>query len=60
MVTRIEPCKKMIGMLRVAHNTVKIDHCIEVPGRPYPRIHRLPVGFAQRAGMVIVLTLCRA
>jgi len=43
-----------IGLTRVAHNSVEINDRVEVARGPNPLIHHLAVGFAQRAGMIIV------
>jgi len=42
-----------VGMLRITQHTVEVDHRVEVPRIANPLIYRLPVGFAQSAGMVV-------
>ena len=53
VVAAIVGGQEAIGMLRVAHDSVEVDHRVEVARRANPLIHCLPVGLAQRAGMVV-------
>ncbi len=45
--------QKLIGVLRIAHYAVEINHRIEVSIGANPPVHRLPIGLTQRAGMIV-------
>src|SRR5258708_1391151 len=47
-------------MRGVAHDSIEIDQCIEMPGGTNPLIHHLAVGFAQRAWVIIIRTYVRS
>ena len=49
MVATIVRGQVLVGMLRIADHTIKIDHCIKIPVRADPLVHGLPVGLTQRA-----------
>src|SRR5438270_3678087 len=50
IVGRQEP----VGMLRVAHDRVEVDHRVKMSSGTNPLIHALPVFFAKRAWVVVV------
>src|SRR5579859_4391317 len=54
MIAAVVGREQLIRVLRVAHYGVEIENRIEMPGTPYPRIHRLSVRLAQRSWVVIV------
>ena len=53
MISAVVCRKKLIEVLRIADDSVEVDNCVEVALRANPFIHRLPVGFAERAGMIV-------
>ena len=48
--------QKMIRMLRITHDVVEVNHRIEISLGANPSVHCLPVGLAQRTGMIIAST----
>src|SRR5580698_5544934 len=54
MIAAIVSRQQLIGMLRVGHNLVEIDHRIEVPIGSNPPVHSLAVRLAQRPRMIVL------
>jgi hypothetical protein len=54
MIAAIVGRQQPIGMVRIGHDAVKIDDCVEVSRRANPLVHGPPVGLAQCSGMVVV------
>lgn len=59
MVSTVVVGSQPVGLTRVAHNSVEINHRVEVAWRPNPLIDDLPVGFAQRPRMIVVRAYIR-
>ena len=53
MVTAVIRWQKLIGTLRIADNTVKINDRIEVSGGANPAVHCLPISLAERPRMIV-------
>jgi len=60
VVAAVEGVQQMVGMLRVTHEGIEINHRIKVARGANPLINNLAVGFAQRAGVVIARTNVRS
>ena len=43
-----------VRVFRIANDCVEVDHAVKVSGGPDPGVYCLSVGFAERAGMVII------
>ena len=54
MIAAIEIGQQLIGMIGIANYRVKIDYAIEMSSAANPLIHSLSIGFAHRAGMIII------
>ena len=60
MIAAVIGRQKLIGMLRIANYAVEINHSVEISAGANPPVYRLPIGFAQRTGMIVALTPHRA